>query len=170
VIVLIGFMGAGKSTVGRLLADELGLTFYDIDRVIEQRTQSSIAEIFEQFGEPHFRDLEQRTIEELLVGADAVIALGGGAVEQERVQVALVAAKRLGGTIIYLDVSYEQALARVGHDPKRPMLRRSDLAQLHASRARTYREVATVVVSSGARTTTEVVRDVLAVLPGQPTP
>ena len=72
-IVLIGFMGAGKSTVGRLLADRLGLAFQDVDEVIAQRSELSIPDLFERHGEPHFRDLEQATIVELMQGPESVL-------------------------------------------------------------------------------------------------
>jgi len=165
VIVLIGFMGAGKSTVGRLLADRLGLAFQDVDEVIEQRTDLSIPDLFERHGEPHFRDLEQATVVELMQGPESVLSLGGGAVEHEQVRAAIAAA-----TVVYLEVSHEQALRRVGDDPQRPMLRRSDLAQLHEHRRRAYRAVATVTVATDDRDAQEVVAEILSVLPATGAP
>jgi shikimate kinase len=79
-IVLIGFMGAGKTTVGHLLAERLGLPFMDTDLVIEQRTRRSVRDIFGTDGETAFRELEHTVTAELLAGPDAVLALGGGAV------------------------------------------------------------------------------------------
>jgi shikimate kinase len=81
VIVIVGFMGAGKTTVGHLLAEKLGLPFVDTDLVIEQRTGRSVRQIFADDGEPAFRMLEHEVTAELLGGPDAVLALGGGGVE-----------------------------------------------------------------------------------------
>jgi shikimate kinase/3-dehydroquinate synthase len=78
-VVLVGFMGAGKTTVGHLLAEKLGLPFVDSDLVIEQRERRSVREIFDRDGEPAFRALEHRIVAELLDGPAAVLALGGGA-------------------------------------------------------------------------------------------
>jgi shikimate kinase len=164
VIVLVGFMGAGKSTVGARLAQRLGLTFHDVDQVIEQRAGTSVAALFDNYGEPYFRDLEQATVRELLAGPDAVIALGGGAAEHEQVQGVLA-----GTTVVYLEVSHRQALARVGHDPRRPMLRRTDLEQVHERRTIAYRALASVVVSTDDRDTEAIVAEVVAALsPNQP--
>ena len=81
-IVLVGFMGAGKTTVGRLLAARLGLPFTDSDQVIEERAGTPIRQIFADDGEPAFRELEHEVIADLLDGPDAVLALGGGAADR----------------------------------------------------------------------------------------
>ncbi len=155
VIVLVGFMGAGKSTVGALLAQRLGLDFFDVDDVIAERAAMPVAALFDRHGEPHFRELEKTTVVELMGGPDAVIALGGGAAEHELVRQAIA-----GATVVYLQVSHEQALARVGHDRQRPVLRRSgpeELARLHEHRIAAYRSVADITVSTDARTTADVI-------------
>ena len=101
-IVLIGFMGAGKTTVGHLLAERLGLPFMDTDLVIEQRTRRSVRDIFATDGEPAFRQLEHTVTAELLAGPDAVLALGGGAVLHPETQ------RALGGhQVVYLKVGYD---------------------------------------------------------------
>src|SRR5438552_2806057 len=85
-VFLVGFMGAGKSTVGRILAQRLGWAFYDLDMIIEAREQASVATIFATAGEPRFRELERAALSGLLQNemrqADAVVALGGGAFAQ----------------------------------------------------------------------------------------
>ena len=80
-IVLVGFMGAGKTTVGHLLSERLGLPFVDSDLVIEQRSGRSVRQIFAEDGEPAFRELERQVIADLIDGPEAVLALGGGAAE-----------------------------------------------------------------------------------------
>src|ERR1700748_557332 len=84
VVVLVGFMGAGKTTVGHIMAERLGLPFVGSDVLIEQRQGREIREIFRAEGEPYFRQLEHETVAGLVRGRDAVIALGGGAVEDAR--------------------------------------------------------------------------------------
>jgi shikimate kinase len=107
VIVLIGFMGAGKTTVGQLLSGQLGLLFLDADAVIEERAGCPVPQIFAERGEPAFRELEHETIAGLLAGPRTVLALGGGAVEDARTRRLLV-----GAHVVYLHVPYAGALAR----------------------------------------------------------
>lgn len=142
-IVLVGFMGAGKTTVGRSLATWLGRAFVDSDELIAASAGCSVAEIFAEHGEAFFRRLEAEAIIELLTGAPAVVSLGGGAVGTRAVREALK-----GHRVVFLDVSYDEALARVGTDSGRPVLARPDLPELYAARQQLYREVATVTVSS----------------------
>lgn len=142
-IVLVGFMGAGKTTVGRAVAARLGRPFVDTDELIAAVAGRSIATIFAEDGEPFFRRLEAEAIIEVLTGAPAVVSLGGGAVGSPAVREALA-----GHRVVFLDVSYDEALARVGADSGRPVLARPDLPQLYAARQELYREVATVTVSS----------------------
>jgi shikimate kinase len=100
VIVLVGFMGAGKTTVGGLLARRLGLPLADSDQVIEERTGRQVRQIFAEDGEPAFRALEHQVIGELLEGPDLVIAVGGGAPEHPRTRDLLLAETRAG--VVYL--------------------------------------------------------------------
>lgn len=144
-IVLVGFMGAGKTTVGRALAAWLGRTFVDTDELIAAAAGRSIADIFAEDGEPFFRRLEAEAIIEVLTGAPAVVSLGGGAVGTRAVREALA-----GHRVVFLDVGYDEALARVGADSGRPVLARPDLPELYAARQQLYREVASVTVSSAA--------------------
>jgi shikimate kinase/3-dehydroquinate synthase len=153
VIVLVGFMGAGKTTVGRQLARTLGLPFTDADQAIEEQAGRPIREIFAAAGEQAFRDLERQVITGLLAApADAVLALGGGAVETPAIRAALA-----GHQVVYLQISLDDALARVGHDTGRPLLGDPDLAGLFARRQGRYAAVAAITVRVGAdRTAAEV--------------
>jgi shikimate kinase len=157
VIVLIGFMGAGKTTVGTLLAARLGLPFADSDHVIEQRAARPVREIFAEDGEPAFRALEHQVVTELLDGPAIVLALGGGAAEHPGTR-----DKLAGAQVVYLHVSYEQALRRVGGDDGRPLLARPDLAALYQRRLAVYAGVATLTVPTDGRRPEAVTEDILA--------
>jgi shikimate kinase len=139
-VVLIGFMGAGKTTVGRLLSARLGLDFVDIDEAIVSSSGREVADIFAAEGEAGFRAVEAATISEVLTGAPAVVALGGGALASESVRRVLT-----GHQVVLLDVPLSEALARVGGDGGRPMLA-GDVSALYASRQDAYRTAATLVV------------------------
>ena len=156
-IVLVGFMGAGKSTVGSLLAARLGLAFTDSDQVIEQRAGRPVRQIFAEDGEPAFRALEHQVIAELLDGPALVLALGGGAAEYPRTR-----DKLAGAQVVYLQVSYDQALQRVGGDRGRPLLARPDLAALYERRLAVYAGVATLTVPTDGRRPEAVTEDILA--------
>ena len=159
-IVLVGFMGAGKTTVGHLLSGRLGLPFVDSDLVIEQQAGRPVRQIFAEDGEPAFRALEHQVIAEILDGPARVLALGGGAVEHPGTQDKLASAQ-----VVYLHVSYEQALQRVGGDgapESRPLLARSDLAALYQRRLGVYAGVATLTVPTDGRRPEAVTEDILA--------
>jgi shikimate kinase/3-dehydroquinate synthase len=156
VIVLVGFMGAGKSTVGRLVATSLGCRFVDLDELIERRAGASIPELFATRGEPYFRALERAVASEVLAAPDAVVALGGGAVEDECVRAALG-----GATTIHLDVAFEQAMARVGDGAGRPLLARTDPRTLYGRRRDAYRRVASLSIMTDGRTAEEVADEVV---------
>ena len=149
-VVLVGFMGAGKSTVGRLVARRLGVGFADSDDVITQRTGRTPRDIFATDGESAFRALERAVVRDLVGDRPAeapversvgVLALGGGAVEDAGTREVLRAAR-----VVHLEVSFEQVRARVGRDPGRPVLARPDLPEIFAARQAAYREVADVVL------------------------
>ena len=161
-IVLVGFMGAGKTTVGQLLAARLGLPFADADTVIAERAGTPVPQIFAERGEPAFRALEQETIASLLTGPRLVLALGGGAVEHEQTRRVLTAAEHT----VYLHVRYEAALDRVGGDDGRPMLRRPDLAEVYRRRLVAYSEVATLTIDTEGRDPEYVCTDIVQYLTG----
>ena len=162
-IVLVGFMGAGKTTVGHLLSERLGLPFADSDHVIEQRSGRAVRQIFAEDGEPAFRALEHQVIAGLLDGPALVLALGGGAAEHPGTRDRLAAAQ-----VVYLQVSYEQAMARVGGDQGRPLLARPDLAATYRRRLPLYAAIATLTVPTDDRPPEAVSQDVLAQLPRAP--
>jgi shikimate kinase len=156
VIVLVGFMGAGKTTVGRLLAGKLAVPFLDSDEVIESRTGRRIREIFASDGEPAFRELEHSVIADLLAGPDVVLALGGGAAEHPRTRELLKAAP-----VVCLGVGFGEALARVGGDTGRPMLARPDITDVYARRQAAYSSVATFLVDTDGRSPEDVAAEIL---------
>lgn len=121
-IVLIGLMGVGKTTVGRRLAQRLKLPFVDADAEIEAAAGMTVAEIFERFGEPHFRDGERRVIARLIDGAPKVIATGGGAFLNEETR-ALILDQ---ATAIWLDAAPKVLAERVAKRDHRPLLRGKD--------------------------------------------
>ena len=163
VIVLVGFMGAGKTTVGTLLAARLGLPFTDSDHVIEDRAGRPIRQIFAEDGEPAFRALEHQVITGLLDGPPAVLALGGGAPGYPPTRDRLAADP--AAEVVYLHVGYEQALERVGgdgHPLSRPLLARPDLPALYQARLPFYAAVATLTVPTDGRPPEAICEDLLA--------
>jgi shikimate kinase len=120
-VVLTGFMGSGKSTVGPLLAKRLGWAFVDADDVVEAEAGCTIAELFARHGEAAFRDRERETIARLTNGGALVLALGGGAIESEATRKLLLC---LPGTLlVHLDVKLETTIARCsGTEDTRPVL------------------------------------------------
>lgn len=141
-LFLIGPMGAGKTTIGKRLADALGLTFIDSDAEIERRTGVGIPVIFDIEGEQGFRAREEAVIDELSRRDDIVLATGGGAVLSADTRARLVNR----GTVIFLDISLDQQLRRTRHDRNRPLLQTSNprarLQQLHDQRQPLYTEIA----------------------------
>ena len=125
-IVLVGLMGVGKSTVGRRLAQRLRLPFADADEEIETAAGMPIAEIFDRYGEPYFRDGERRVIARLIDGTPKVIATGGGAFINEETR-ALILAEAIA---IWLDASPEVLAERVKRRDTRPLLRDRDAKEV----------------------------------------
>ena len=157
-IVLVGFMGAGKTTVGRLLAAKLGVPFADSDHVIEDRAGKPIRQIFTDDGEPAFRQLEHDVIADLLRGEDLVLALGGGAAVHEGTRANLAAARI---PVVYLKVSYAEALRRVGDDSGRPMLARPDIATLYETRDPLYAQASTLTIDADANSPDDITVEIL---------
>ena len=150
-IFLVGLMGAGKTSVGKLLARRLGKSFYDSDQEIERATGVKIPLIFEIEGEAGFRAREAKMLAELAAHRDVVLATGGGAVLAE-------ANRRLlseNGVVIYLRAAVADLWSRTRHDKSRPLLKAADpratLEQLFAERDPLYREIADIVVDTGSQ-------------------
>jgi shikimate kinase len=138
-IVLTGFMGSGKSTVGPLIAERLGWQFVDVDNVIEAEAGASIADIFARHGEAAFRDLEHATISRLATGEGLVIALGGGAIEREDTRAFLLNAP--GTLLVHLEIELSTTLTRCsGTETIRPVLAdHANLAERYQRRLPLYR-------------------------------
>src|SRR5260370_22385708 len=159
VVVLVGFMGAGKTTVGHILAERLGQPFVDSDVLIEKRLGREIRDIFATEGEPYFRQLEHVTVAELVRGPEAVVALGGGAVEDLGTRAVLRHAR-----VVYLRVGYDEAMARIKSDELRPMLHRPDLDEVYQRRLPAYEDLAFVTIDTDGRRPDAVATEVLAAL------
>jgi len=157
-------MGAGKSTIGRLLAKELRLPFRDSDKEIEQRTGASIPLIFDVEGEQGFREREHVAITELCSMRGVVLATGGGAVLRPDNRQAL----RSGGRVIYLCTSVEQQLDRTSRDRNRPLLQKPNpreiLTGLMAVRDPLYRDIADIIIQTDERPPRLVVQEILSQL------
>jgi shikimate kinase len=159
-IFLVGPMGAGKSTIGRQLAQSLGYEFQDSDHEIQRRTGVDISTIFEYEGEAGFRNRERQVIEEMVQQENIVLATGGGAVLLPENRQQLTAR----GLVIYLHCSPEQQYARTARDRNRPLLDTDDpqqrLRDLMAEREPIYRQVADLVISTERRGTSSVVKEI----------
>ena len=166
-VVLVGPMGAGKTTVGRLLADAWGVALRDTDQDIEEAEGRSVSDIFVESGEEYFREREHAAVLTALTEHDGVLALGGGAVLSEASRALLTGYGRDGGTVVHLDVDVHDAAKRAGLSRDRPLLAVNPRAMLRTmleQRAPLYAEVATATVPTQGRTPEDVVADVLAVL------
>jgi shikimate kinase len=150
-IFLVGMMGAGKTSVGRVLAKRLNKVFYDSDHAIEERTGVKIPLIFEIEGETGFRHRESDVLEDLTKLDDIVLATGGGAVLAQENRDRL----RARGTVVYLRANVKDLLNRTRHDKNRPLLQTADprarLNELYEMRDPLYREVAHVTIDTGSQ-------------------
>ncbi|ASP34892.1 shikimate kinase [Labrenzia sp. VG12] len=146
-IVLVGIMGCGKSTVGKRLAQRLGLDFVDADTEIERAANMTVAEIFAEHGEPYFRSGEERVIARLLREGPQVLATGGGAFMSEATRSEIGA----HGLSIWLKVDFDTVMARVRRRSTRPLLQNPDpegtMRKLMADREPVYGKAALTVVS-----------------------
>jgi shikimate kinase len=159
-IFLVGLMGAGKTTIGKLLAKRLKKTFIDCDHELEHRTGVKIPLIFELEGEAGFRDREAALIKELTQRPEIILATGGGAVLRKENREALAQ----NGTVIYLNAKVEDLWLRTQHDKNRPLLQTADpkakLTELYAQRDPLYREIADIVITSGQQNVQHAAREV----------
>ncbi len=141
IIILAGFMGSGKTTVGKLLAKNLRAKFYDLDTIIEKKNKINISKIFEKFGEKYFRKQESIVIKEILskIKNKTVIALGGGSLETKKNYLAL----KKKGTIFYLRTPFCDIIDRLKKEPtKRPLFMKlniEELKELLRERKKTYK-------------------------------
>ncbi len=161
-IVLVGVPGAGKTTVGKLLAKELGLEFFDSDQVIEARVGKSVSDIFTQEGEPAFRQIEHDVIVELLNSNNVVFALGGGSLGNDDTRARVKSARA-----VWLVTGLAQAVDRVGMNRNRPLLLgnvRGQLADLMTAREPLYKEVAAIAVDTSKLIPSEVVTEIVSEL------
>ena len=160
-IFLIGPMGAGKTTIGKALALNLGLKFIDSDSEIQERTGVDISTIFEYEGEKGFREREAQAIEELTKIEHQVLATGGGAILRPDNRKYLSGR----GIVIYLDCTPEQQFERIYKDRKRPLIQTKDplsfLKELMEIREPLYREIADYIVSTEGRSANAVSKDII---------
>jgi shikimate kinase len=161
-IVLVGVPGAGKSTVGKLLAAKLNRSFYDSDHEIETRLGKSVSDIFTQDGEAKFREVEADVIAELLAQEDVVVSLGGGSLLNDATR-GLVKKH----DVVWLMVNLAGAVSRVGLNRNRPLLLgnvRGQLADLMQAREPLYREVALHKVDTSEMSASEVVAAIITLV------
>ena len=167
VLVLVGPPASGKTTVGTGVARLLGLPFRDTDADVEEVAGTTVADLFVERGEAHFRALEEQAVARALAEHEGVLALGGGAVTSAGTRELLVAHGRAGGTVVWLDVDLPSAAKRVGLSRDRPILGvnpRAMLRQMLETRAPLYGEVATHTVATGGRPPRDVIADVADVV------
>jgi len=163
-IIFVGPMGAGKTTIGKQLARQLGRSFYDSDRVIEERTGASIPLIFELEGEDGFRRREKEIISELTNKQDIVLATGGGVIldRDNRDQITRQ------GFVIYLNAPLDQLFKRTAKDKNRPLLQtpnpRKKLEEMLTVRDPLYREVADIVIKTDGSPARTVINKLLALV------
>ena len=162
-IFLVGFMGAGKSTVGKIVSKKTGYGFCDADKYIEKQAGTTITQIFADHGEDHFRDLESESMEELAKNENQVIATGGGVVQRDRNWDAM----NSGGITIYLKATVEAIWERIKDDDTRPLLQVEDpiktARELLNKRAPMY-EKADIVINTDNLSPELVAQEVLSKL------
>lgn len=161
-LILIGFMGAGKTTVGKALAKETGMQFVDTDERIEREQGKKISDIFSEYGEAYFRDLETKLLEDMQTDTtQSIISVGGGMPIRRENQELL----RKLGCVCYLCASKETILTRVNNDGSRPMLNGENLEKkveaLMQSREKIYQQAAHLEIPTDAHSVSEVVQMIL---------
>lgn len=156
-IILIGFMGSGKSSVARMLAAKTGLRLLETDELVVREAGCSVADIFAKEGEDGFRSRERAVLKALSSQEQSVVSCGGGVVVRAQNRSLLAEL----GTIVYLEVSAEESLARVGQDDNRPLLRGSIAPhQLLEQRRGWYEEIADIRVDTSAKGVAQVADEV----------
>lgn len=163
-LVLIGPMGAGKTTVGREIAKELNCDFADTDELIEADQGKSVSEIFVEDGEPHFRLVEESVVIDALIEQSGVLSLGGGAVMNDEVQKSL---KSSSAKKIFLDISLAAVSPRVGFDNARPLLMvnpRQKWSELMNIRRPTYESLADLSIDVSDKSVSEICSEIIGSL------
>lgn len=149
-IILCGFMGSGKTTVGRILSSMMGRKFVDLDDYIETQQQTTIENIFKEYGEPHFRHLETAAAEELSKKSNLIIAAGGGTLTIQK----NVATFKATGVVVMLDTPLTVIKERLKEDTTRPLLQKPNrnavIDQLYQNRLFAYKSAADIIVPAGA--------------------
>jgi len=163
-LVLIGPMGAGKTTVGKAIASELGVDFADTDALIEADQGKTVSEIFVEDGEAHFRLVEESIVIDALLESSGVLSLGGGSVMNDEVQKALrvTSAKK-----VFLDISLSAVAPRVGFDTARPLLMvnpRQKWAELMSQRRPTYESLADLKIEVSEKSVSEITAEIIGAL------
>lgn len=162
VIYLIGFMGTGKTTTGRMLAHELQYTFYDMDEVVVDMASQSISDLFAEYGEDGFREFETKALQSLPL-EKSVIATGGGAILREENRNYM----KENGRVVWLDASPSEILKRVKEDTSRPLLaqdKKRAIESLYEKRENTYKQAADFKVATDGKNTEEIVGEIRTLL------
>lgn len=158
-IFLVGFMGCGKSTIGKKLQEETGLVFVDTDSYIEKEELMSISEIFEKKGEAHFRHLETVTLENM---SGEIISTGGGIIEKSE----NVAIMKKRGSIVFLDTNFAEISRRLEGDQSRPLWKQGIDAKrdLFERREVKYKAAADYIIDTNGKSVTDIVAELRTVL------
>lgn len=163
-IFLIGPMGAGKSTIGRQLAQQLNMEFFDSDQEIERRTGADITWVFDVEGEDGFRDREEKVINDLTEKLGIVLATGGGSVKSKETRNRLSAR----GVVVYLKTTIDKQLSRTQRDKKRPLLQTDNpkdvLERLAQERNPLYEEIADITIEADEYTAKAVVNQIIQMI------
>jgi shikimate kinase len=157
-VYLIGFMGSGKSTVGKILAEKLNMNFIDIDKLIEEKEGMKIKDIFEQKGEGYFRELERKQIEAIVNQERLVVSTGGGlGANLDNMNL-----MKKNGDVVWLDVSLNTVLDRLKNDQDRPLLKQptEKIKQLFEERKNVYR-LANIRINADKKTPSQIVEEIL---------
>lgn len=162
-IVLIGMMGSGKTTIGKLLGEKLTLRSIDIDVIIEQNEKRTVSEIFQNEGEKYFRNIERETIKKNFTNKDLIISLGGGAFEDQLTQELLLK----NSTVIYLKTSPNVILERIKNNTNRPLLKNQmtveKIQSIILQRQKNY-ELANITILTDNKNTDKIVKEILGVI------
>lgn len=162
-IVLIGMMGSGKTTIGKLLGEKLTLRSIDIDVIIEQNEKRTVSEIFQNEGEKYFRNIERETIKKNFTNKDLIISLGGGAFEDQLTQELLLK----NSTVIYLKTSPNVILERIKNNTNRPLLKNQmtveKIQSIILQRQKNYK-LANITILTDNKNTDKIVEEILGVI------